>query len=207
MDAASLAAFVAAAALLTITPALDSALVLRTTAVEGPRAAAAAGAGILLGCLIWAMAAAVGLGALLAASELAYTVLKWIGAAYLCWLGVMLLARPREAFADTAGAAPPPARGWFVKGLLTNLLNPKVGIFYVSFLPQFIPPEAGVVVWSMAMGVIHAALTVVWFALLIGATVPIAGMLRKAPVVRWLDRLTGGLFIAFGLRLALEGRR
>jgi len=207
MDAASLIAFVAAAALLTITPGLDSALILRTAAVEGRREAAAAGAGILLGCLVWASAAAVGLGALLAASEAAYTTLKWAGAAYLCWLGVKLILHPRKAFTPDAAPDSPAASGWFVRGLLTNLLNPKVGVFYVSFLPQFIPDGAPVVFWSLAMGVTHIGLTVLWFALLILATIPIAGALRRAAVVQWLDRLTGGLFIAFGLKLALESRR
>ena len=207
MDAASLAAFVAAAALLTIAPGPDSALILRTAAVEGRPVAVAAGAGILLGCLVWAIAAALGLGALLAASETAYTVLKWAGAAYLCWLGVRLILSPRRDFPTDTAPATAVGSGWFARGLLTNLLNPKVGVFYASFLPQFIPADAPVVFWSLAMGVTHIGLTVIWFALLILATAPIAGALRKAAVIRWLDRVTGGVFIAFGVRLALESRR
>src|SRR4051812_14473301 len=97
--ATSIAAFTAAAALLTVTPGLDTALVLRTAAVEGPRRALLAGLGICLGCLAWGAVVAMGLGILLQASHLAYRVLKWAGAAYLLWLGVQLLLSKREALA------------------------------------------------------------------------------------------------------------
>src|SRR5450631_2138845 len=93
---ASLVAFTAAATLLTVTPGLDTALVLRTAAAEGARRAALAGVGIALGCFGWATAVALGLGALLAASELAYAVLRWIGAAYLVWIGYKMLRHPRR---------------------------------------------------------------------------------------------------------------
>lgn len=204
----ALLAFSAAAALLTITPGLDTALILRTAAVEGPRRAALAGAGIIAGCLVWGAAVALGLGALLAASELAFTILKWAGAAYLVWLGLNLVLRPRERF--DLGAASDAAAGsglaWMRRGFLTNLLNPKVGVFYVSFLPQFLPKAAPAGPFIFGLAALHGAMTVVWFAALIAATRPIAGALRRAAVVRWLDRLTGGLFLAFGLRLALERR-
>src|SRR5687767_1909404 len=129
----SLIAFTVAAALLTVTPGLDTALVLRTAAAEGPRRATLATLGIATGCLIWGALVALGLGALLAASQLAFTVLKWVGAAYLVWLGIGMILKPRQTF--DAGQAQPSA-GSFRRGLLTNLLNPKVGVFYVSFLPQ-----------------------------------------------------------------------
>src|SRR5271168_221709 len=136
----SLLAFVAAASLVTITPGLDTALVLRAAAADGRRAGAWAAAGVGAGCLTWGAAVALGLTALLAASTAAYVALRWAGAAYLLYLGVRLLLAPRSAMqidtAPTAGAHP------FRRGLLTNLLNPKVGVFYVSFLPQFIPSGA-----------------------------------------------------------------
>ena len=204
----SLAAFAAAAALLTVTPGLDNALVLRTAAAEGRRRAAAAALGITLGCLTWAAVVAAGLGSLLAASELAYTILKWAGAAYLVWLGARLLLAPRKTFdlAAPVAAKGDGGAGWLRRGLLTNLLNPKIGVFYVSFLPQFIPAGASVAAWSMLLAVVHAALGLAWFALLIAAASQAAGLFRRAGVVTWLDRLTGGLFVAFGLRLALERR-
>lgn len=203
----ALIAFSVAAGLLTVTPGLDTALVLRTAAVEGPRRAALAGVGIVLGCLAWGAAVALGLGALLTASRLAFEILKWAGAAYLVWLGVKLLLNPRPSF-DLGGAAAKPASGgaWLRRGLLTNLLNPKVGVFYVSFLPQFLPGGVPAAPFIFLLAAIHAVLGLAWFAVLIGATRPIAGALQKAPVVRWLDRLTGGVFLGFGVRLALERR-
>lgn len=199
----SLIAFTLAAALLTVTPGLDTALVLRTAGVEGARRAFSAGLGICLGCLVWGAVVALGLGMLLAASELAYTILKWAGAAYLLWLGVQLILSKRDDFASAgAPAAHATSLAWFSRGLLTNLLNPKVGIFYVSFLPQFVPAGANVPLITLLLAAIHAALGLAWFALLIAATRPLAGALRRPRVIRTLDRLTGGLFILFGARLA-----
>jgi threonine/homoserine/homoserine lactone efflux protein len=205
--AAALIAFAVAAGLLTITPGLDTALVLRTAAVEGGRRAALAGAGVCLGTIVWGAAVAFGLGALLAASSLAFEVLKWAGAAYLLWLGVKLILRPRDRF-EFGGAAGAELGGaaWLRRGLFTNLLNPKVGVFYVSFLPQFLPAGVPAAPFLFGLACLHAAMGVVWFALLIRATRPIAGALRKTHVVRWLDRLTGGVFLAFGARLAFERR-
>jgi threonine/homoserine/homoserine lactone efflux protein len=203
----ALSAYVLAAGLLTVTPGLDTALILRTAAVEGPRRAAFAALGVNLGCLIWGAAVALGLGALLAASTLAFTVLKWAGAAYLVWLGLNLILKPRDRF-DAAAGAPAPGGGlaWMRRGLLTNLLNPNIGVFYVSFLPQFLPDGAPAAPFIFLLAVIHVLLGSAWSATLILGTRPIAGALHRASVVRWLDRLTGGLFLAFGVRLALERR-
>lgn len=204
----ALLAFTLAAGLLTLTPGLDTALVLRTAAVEGPRRAAFAALGIVGGCLAWGAAVALGLGALLQASALAFNLLKWAGAAYLVWLGIGLILRPRDRFevGTAAEAADGGDTAWMRRGFLTNLLNPKVGVFYVSFLPQFLARGVAPGPFMFALAVIHAVLGVAWFAVLIGATRPIAGALKKAAVVRWLDRLTGGVFLGFGLKLALERR-
>lgn len=203
----ALLAFAVAAGLLTITPGLDTALVLRTAAVEGPKRAALAGLGIVGGCLAWGAAVALGLGALLDASRLAFQVLKWAGAAYLVWLGVNLILKPRDRFDAGRGAAPAgDGLAWMRRGFLTNLLNPKVGVFYVSFLPQFLPEGVAAAPFIFLLAVLHGVMGLAWFAALIAATRPIAGALQKPAVVRWLDRLTGGVFLAFGLRLALERR-
>uniref|UniRef100_B0T5C8 Lysine exporter protein (LYSE/YGGA) n=1 Tax=Caulobacter sp. (strain K31) TaxID=366602 RepID=B0T5C8_CAUSK len=206
--AQALIAFSIAAGLLTITPGLDTALVLRTAAAEGWRRASATAVGIGLGCLAWGAAAAFGAGALLVASHAAYTALKWAGAAYLVWLGVNLLRRPRASFDTGAGDAS--ASGGLVaalaKGFWNNLLNPKVGVFYVSFLPQFIPSGASPAAFGLLLAGMHVVMGLAWAAGLILATAPIARALRKPGVVRGLDRVTGGVFVAFGVRIALERR-
>jgi threonine/homoserine/homoserine lactone efflux protein len=201
----ALIAFVAAASLLTITPGLDTAIVLRTAAVEGPARATMAALGVVCGCLVWGAAVAFGLGVLLAASSVAYAVLKWAGAAYLAWLGIKLLLKPRSTFHLSAADAP--RRGnWWLRGFLTNLLNPKVGVFYVSFLPQFVPAHFAAGPFIFGLAVIHGVLGVIWFAALIAATTPLKRWLQRTAVVRWLDRVTGVVFIGFGLRLALDRR-
>ena len=206
---AALAAFTLAAILLSITPGLDTALIVRTSASEGRRAGVAAAMGTAVGCLWWASLTALGLGALLAASTFAYEVLKWIGAAYLMWLGIRMLLNPRTAFNDTA--APERGRrgafGWLVKGFLTNTLNPQVGVFYVSFLPQFVPHGVAVPPFILLLGVVHAVIGFAWLAILTGATHHITTALKRPGVLKWLDRVTGVVFLAFGARLALESRR
>jgi threonine/homoserine/homoserine lactone efflux protein len=202
----SLAAFTAAATLLTITPGLDTALVLRTAATGNARGAALAGLGIAVGCFCWATLVALGLGALLAASNLAYTGLRWVGAVYLVWTGYRMLRSPRQSFI-TNERRDPRARSAFGTGALTNLLNPKIGVFYVSFLPQFVPHGVSVAPYMLLLGAIHAALGLLWFACLILATRSIAGVLRRPATVTILDRATGAAFMAFGVGLALESRR
>lgn len=207
--AQALVAFCIAAGLLTMVPGLDTALVLRTAAAEGPKNAALAALGIVLGCVSWGAAVALGLGALLTASELAFTILKWAGALYLVWLGLNLLLKPRARFdvelADATAA--PRGRSWLGRGYLTNLLNPKVGVFYVSFLPQFLPAHVPAGPFIFLLAVLHALMGVAWFALLIVATRPLARALKRPSVVRRLDRLTGLVFVSFGVRLALVRQR
>ena len=208
--AQALIAFCIAAGLLTIAPGLDTALVLRTAAAEGPRDAALAALGIVLGCLTWGAAVAFGLGALLAASELAFTALKWAGALYLVWLGLNLLRAPRSRFdfqLPDRGGEPPPRRSWLRRGYFTNLLNPKVGVFYVSFLPQFLPAHVPAGPFILLLAVLHALMGIAWFGLLIVATRPIARALKRPAVIRRLDRLTGLVFLGFGVKLALIRQR
>ncbi|WP_119419780.1 LysE family translocator [Desertibaculum subflavum] len=206
---ASLLAFTVAAALLTMAPGLDTALVLRTAAVEGPRRAYAAALGIGAGCFVWGMLAVAGLGVVLLASELAYRALQMAGALYLGWLGLKLIFGPRAA-ADAAASSAAPRGGsawaWFGRGLMTNLLNPKAGLFYVTFMPQFIPADANVFLFGAALVLIHDVEGILWFTLLIAATRPLAAWLRRPAVTLWLDRATGGLFLAFGAKLALDQR-
>lgn len=200
-DLPLLLAFIAAASLLTVTPGVDTAIVLRTATLEGRRQAVLAGAGICLGCLAWGVAVSLGLGALLQASELAYTVVKFAGAAYLIWLGSRLLFRPRASFDTGKGMSAGNGQA-FWRGLLTNLLNPKIGVFYVTFLPQFVPLGADVAGYSFFLACLHVLLTLAWFAVLIAATIPLGKLLRRPALTRALDRVTGGVLVAFGVRLA-----
>jgi threonine/homoserine/homoserine lactone efflux protein len=206
--APSLIAYVVAAGLLTLTPGLDTAMVLRSATVEGRRAAALAAIGIGLGCLVWGGSVALGLGALLTASTLAFTVLKWAGAAYLLYLGARLILKPRRALLLDAGTGPRNGGplGALRRGLLTNLLNPKVGVFYVSFLPQFTPPGVPMAPYVFMLACIHVVMGLVWSGALIAATIPIGRYLARPGVVTVMDRLTGCVFVAFGARLALSRR-
>ncbi|ARD60603.1 lysine transporter LysE [Kosakonia radicincitans DSM 16656] len=201
----SLLAFTFAATLLTLTPGLDTALILRTAAVEGRKQAFKAALGINTGCLIWGAMVAFGLGALIAVSELAYNILKYCGAAYLCWLGLNMLLRPRGSLATDNGTQTK-AQNWFIKGMLGNVLNPKVGIFYVSFLPQFIPHGQPLIAWTFGLVMIHVVLGSCWSTVLISATRPLSSFLRKERVIRWMDRSTGMVFLLFATRLAMSKR-
>ena len=201
----ALAAYLVTSALFTITPGLDTALVLRTAAVDGPRAAARAGSGIICGCFVWGLSVALGLGILLTASHLAYDVLKWGGCLYLAWLGINLIVRPRKGFA-VSGAPQLKGANWWARGFLNNLLNPKCGVFYISFLPQFVPIGYAPGPFMALLALIHAVLGALWFALLISATAPLKRWLQRQAVVRWIDRVTGAVFVGFGLRLAFDRR-
>ncbi|NIE71631.1 LysE family translocator [Pantoea sp. Acro-807] len=203
MDA--LLAFSFAALLLTLTPGLDTALVLRTATVEGRKQAVHAALGISTGCLVWGAAVAFGLGALIAVSELAYDILKYCGALYLSWLGINMLLRPRKQLTLADNTAKK-GSNWFLKGVLGNALNPKTGIFYVSFLPQFIPQGHSPVLWTFILVGIHIVIGTSWSMALISATRPLATILRKEKVIRWMDRTTGAIFLAFAARLALSRR-
>ncbi|MEZ1314454.1 LysE family translocator [Pseudomonas fluorescens] len=201
----NLLAFTLAATLLTLTPGLDTALILRTATVEGRQQALRAALGINAGCLLWGAAVAFGLGALIAVSELAFNVLKYCGAAYLAWLGLNMLLRPRRSIAPVE-ADTRPSGNWFLKGMMGNALNPKVGIFYVSFLPQFIPQGHNLIAWTFGLVSIHVALGLIWAMTLIGATQPLAHFLRRENVIKWMDRTTGMIFVLFAARLAFSKR-
>lgn len=208
IDPALLLAFLAAASLLTLTPGVDTAIVLRAATLEGRRPATLAALGIGCGCLLWAAAVSLGLGAVLRASELAYAIVKLAGAAYLIWVGAGLLLRPRARFDGAGGPAVVGRAGAaFRRGFFTNLLNPKVGVFYVTFLPQFVPAGADVATFSFFLACLHVALSMGWFAVLIAATVPLGRFLARPGAVRLLDRLTGGVLVAFGLKLATSSAR
>jgi threonine/homoserine/homoserine lactone efflux protein len=201
----SLVAFVLAAGLLSVTPGPDTAMVFRAGAGGAGRAGAAAAAGISLGCLVWGALIALGLGAVLAASQTAYAALKIAGGGYLIYLGLKLLLAPRSAvdLGGGEGGAEPAGR-WFRRGLLTNLLNPKIGVFYVSFLPQFVPHGAPAGPWMFGLSALHVVVGLAWFAVLLCALRPLKRALQRPAFVRWLDRGVGVVFTGFGARLLVS---
>lgn len=200
-----LLAFSLAALLLTLTPGLDTALILRTASAEGGKKAFQVALGIDTGCFIWGAAVAFGLGALLAVSDIAYTLLKVGGACYLAWLGVQLLRQPPTSF-SIKGNDSQNSNG-FLRGMLGNVLNPKMGIFYVSFLPQFIPTGHSPVTWTFLLVGIHVLIGTIWSVMLIVFTRMAASVLKKSAVIKWINRLTGGLFLLFAAKLVLSSRQ
>ena len=201
----SLLTFSFAALLLTLTPGLDTALILRTSTAEGGKKAFQAALGIDTGCFIWGALVAFGLGAVLATSALLYDILKWCGAGYLFWLGIQLLLRPRQTAENLPSEGRRPESG-FVRGMLSNVLNPKMGVFYVSFLPQFIPAGHSPVIWTFLLVAIHVAIGTLWSLTLILATRYASRVLRKPRFVRGMDQVTGGVFMLFALRLVFSHR-
>ena len=204
----TLFSFLFAITVLTLTPGFDTALVLRSAVAQGAKRSSVTALGVTLGCLVWGVAVGLGLGALLLASEMAYNLLKWLGAAWLLYLGLKLLLKPRQQPMIQSGQ-PLLQQGYlacFSRGLLGNLLNPKVGIFYVSFLPQFIPAGASVALWCSLMALTHMLLGLVWNAVLIGGSHYFARHLRQPRVLKVMDRLTGCVFIGFAAKLALSRR-
>lgn len=198
-------AFGLVVSLLTITPGLDTALVLRSAAVAGQRRAWGAIAGILAGTLVWGALAAVGVAAIVAASAVAFTILKVVGAAYMIWMGVRLVvaAVRNHAALPEATTSGDTFRAGATQGFLTNMLNPKVGAFYVALLPQFIPADAPQLTWGLALASVHALLGLIWLgALALGAN-RIRPLLQRPRVTRGIDAGVGAVITAFGVRLAL----
>lgn len=196
--------FVAAGLLLNITPGADLALIGARSAAHGFRCGAAAALGVGAGCFVHVAAAALGLSALIASSSAAFTVLRWVGAAYLVWLGIGLLSG--SGASPSVAAAGPAVTGWrsFAQGFLTNALNPKVALFFLAFLPQFIdaaaPDKALAFIALGAVFAVNGTLVNVAFAALIAR---LRGALGAQPAVgRWLARGVGTVFVALGVRLA-----
>lgn len=204
--AQALLAFGIVAGLLTLVPGIDTALVVRSVLTRTRASAFGTAAGIVTGALIWGAAAAVGASALLAASELAYRLLTLAGAAYLVYLGVSLLVRTfvTRAAPPTQDTPPVSLRRAYLTGVGTNLLNPKVGVFYIATIPQFIPDGTVPVLMGLALAGVHAALSLVWFTALILGVGTVSRFLRSPRATRIVDRITGTVLVGFGVRLALE---
>ncbi|MFD1951502.1 LysE family translocator [Sphingomonas arantia] len=205
MNTENLTAFLATAALLTMAPGLDTALVLRSAAADGLRHGALTAVGIAAGCLCWGTAAAFGLNSLLQAWPLAFDGLRWAGALYLGWLGARLLINPRQSLAVDPGAAFPVVNGITAvrRGFMTNVLNPKVGLFYLTLLPQFVPDDTVGGGYALVLACLHVLIALIWFSLLSILTQGLQFWLRRPGTMRRLDRLTGCAFVALGAHMTL----
>jgi RhtB (resistance to homoserine/threonine) family protein len=190
--------------LLILIPGPDTAVVTKNALLGGRRGGLLTAAGVSTGLAIWTAAAALGIAALLRASAFAFLALKVAGAIYLVWMGIQML-RTGDVSAAPVGS---PARGRRAlrQGLLSDLGNPKIAVFFTSFLPQFVDPHASAFLSLLLLGGIFAVLTFLWLAAygwLVGHG---ASVLRKPSVRRVLDRVTGVVLIGFGIRLAFERR-
>jgi threonine/homoserine/homoserine lactone efflux protein len=198
--------FLGVITLLTIAPGADMAMVARSVFMGGRRAAFATTLGISAGCVIWALASAAGIAAVLAASETAYDALRLVGAAYLVWLGVQSLLAARRGYyaSEPLGAAGRSGPSPFRQGLLTNLFNPKIALFYTTFLPQFIGPGDPVLLLSLAMASVHILLGLAWLSAYAWLLDRAVEAFRGSRVRRALDALTGAVLVALGIRVAAD---
>jgi threonine/homoserine/homoserine lactone efflux protein len=205
--------FIGIATLLTIVPGADMALVARSSLLDGRRPAFFTTLGICLGLCVHATASALGLSAILRVSALAYTAVKAVGAGYLMYLGVQTIRRAGEQRLGESGGVPavlgllperPLLMRSFRQGILTNVLNPKVAVFYLTFLPQFIAPSDPVLLKSLGLASIHIVMGLLWLTLYAWFLSGFRTVLNRAAVRRWLEGVTGGLLFLLGLRLAWE---
>lgn len=207
--AQALLGFALVAGLLTIVPGLDTALVLRAALTQSKLHAWASALGIGTGALAWGVAAAVGASALLAASEVAFTCLKLAGAAYMVFLGVRLLVASFRKKTHELPAVERPGgsvRAAFVRGALTNLLNPKVGVFYVATIPQFLAVGVAPLWMGVLLALVHDTESMIWFAALIYGAHYLRRWLGSPRVERIVDRVTGSILVTFGIVVAAESR-
>ncbi len=203
--------FVGVAAIVILLPGPDTAVVTKNVLLHGRRAALGASAGVGAGLSVWTLAAAVGLASVIRASEVAFTVLKVVGALYLMWLGFQALRAARHGPADdearlTAARSVMGARGGFWQGFLSDLANPKIGIFFTSLLPQFVDPGRPVLLPFLVLGAVFVLMTVLWLGAYCLIAARAAETLRRARVRSALDGVTGVVLIAIGLRLVTEHR-
>ena len=203
----NLGVFVASGVLLNITPGADTLYIVARGTAQGMRAGAVAALGIGAGCIVHTLAAALGLSAIIATSATAFALVKWIGAAYLVYLGLSLLAS-RSGTGASAPLPPASLRRVFAQGFLTNVLNPKVALFFLAFLPQFIAADAPHKALAfLLLGAIFNINGTLWNLFVAWSA---GGLSRRLAVSRtvgaWLRRSVGAVFVVLGLRLALADR-
>jgi RhtB (resistance to homoserine/threonine) family protein len=197
--------FLAIAVLLIVMPGPDTAMVTKNAIVGGRRSGVLAAVGVSVGLIIWTTAAALGIAAVLRASAVAFDALKFAGALYLAWIGIQML-RSRGTPTESPSGRPESGVRALRQGVLSDLSNPKIAIFFTSLLPQFVQGTGPAFVPLLFLGILFALLTLAWLAAYAFAVGHASGYLRRPSVRRWLDRVTGVVLIGFSFRLALERR-
>ena len=198
-------AFLVAALIFAMTPGLDTAFVLNKALACGRRAALVSAVGINAGVLVHAALGALGLSVILAQSAAAFAAVKWLGAAYLVWLGIRtLMTKPRNLSALSVEAQPESIWRSFRTAMVANVLNPKVALFVLAFFPQFIDAEAaGEVMPFMILGLTYAGIGLIWFLILAWGAAELGARLMKSPKAAGiLDRVSGTVFILLGVKIA-----
>lgn len=206
MDFANALSFVIVASLLVMSPGPDGVLIAKTVPTSGRMAGFANIAGFIAAFYLHGALSILGISIILLQSAQAFFVVKMIGAAYLCWIGVKALYDAWRG--DTAAKSVAPARRQrtlrtaFVEGLLTNALNPKVSMFYLAAFPQFMATENGAVVSGFVLVTLHCLINAVWFGVMVVLFARLTRMARSGSFQRWLKGVTGAVFIGFGIKLA-----
>ena len=202
--------FIGVAAIVILIPGPDTAVVTKNVLLHGRRTAFGTSLGVSAGLSVWTIAAAVGVASLLRASAVAFTILKVAGALYLIWLGIQALrGANRAGRGEQIAPADRPvlsAGGGFLQGFLSDPGNPKIGIFFTSLLPQFVDPGRPVLVPFLALGAVFVLMTLLWLGAYCLIAARAAQTLMRPRVKAALDRFTGIVLIAIGLRLAVERR-
>ena len=207
---AHLLVFIGVAAIVIVVPGPDTAVVTKNVLIHGRRAALGTSLGVSAGLSVWTLAAAVGVASVVRASAVAFIVLKLVGALYLVWIGVQALRAAGQA--ESSAAFPTRTKptmgalGGFRQGLLSDLANPKIGIFFTSLLPQFVAPGQSVLLPFLALGAVFVLMTVLWLSAYCLVAARAATTLQRPRVKAAMDRVTGIVLIALGVRLAMEHR-
>lgn len=208
MDILNFEAFLIAITILTLTPGLDTALVIRNTSRAGLKDGCVTSLGICFGLFVHAFFSAVGISAILAQSAELFQIVKSVGAAYLIWLGLSSLKALTKnngtiSVAEQAHQAYSGKRS-FREGFLSNVLNPKTAVFYLAFLPQFVNPESSPLAQSMLMASIHFIIAMLWQCSLAGALNSAKNLLKNARFMKWMEGATGAVLVALGVKLLIE---
>ncbi|MCL9781253.1 LysE family translocator [Vibrio sp. S4M6] len=203
-----LGAFLVAITLLTLTPGLDTAVVIRNTTRGGFRDGCVSSLGICSGLFVHATFSAIGISAILMQSAELFQVVKWVGAIYLVWLGInslrATLSGEKGLKVDVSSKGQVSSKRSFREGFLSNVLNPKTAVFYLAFLPQFIDPQSSVVYQSLAMAGIHFVIAMLWQCSLAAALGYATNLLKSANFLRWMEGTTGVILVALGMALFME---